>query len=49
VWAAVVAGKDFALVEEQGDVLAAEFYCDGAGRLQAVEIDCAGPLGDGGG
>ena len=45
VGAAVVAGEDLALMEEEGDVLAAEFYGDGAGGLQAGEVGCAGPVG----
>ena len=43
---AVVAGEDLTLMEEQGDVLASAFHCDGARRVQAIGFDRAGPTGD---
>ena len=45
---AVVACKNLALMEEQGDMLALDLHCDGARRLQPIELDRAGPFGDAG-
>jgi hypothetical protein len=43
--AAIVAGKDRALVEKKRNVLAAKLYRNTPRALEAIKFACAGPLG----